>query len=418
MAPRVPIGPQLPTPSGPTEDDAKVKLEDDEAEGEYPDRAVYNDGKGDFRGRYVDGAYIGQPDSEWDEAARRRGEADNGEDWDGEPLYNDEDTEAQLREACYASLMERYLALRERLQAKPPHSAVEQLPPSQSYHVGYFGPKTSVFSVWNHRLRNTDPWPAQVASMDKDSVIRVLRVLMSGKFLRRGYDLKERTSRWLWALLARLPDRGEMNHIDVGWVRDLGRRAVLMTQSLTHMANLREALQDEGMDLGVHEGIDESSDDEDVLADMEVEEDEEEAQPRREEPSIPAETTGNAGEALEAPENSSAPAPEPKQETAPDDDQKSEDMDCSEDGEVAEDEPGPTAADKESSDAAALEAAKARVLAQLEEEAAPDDDDGSAEQQHRARLNMRATLNMILTVAGEFYGQRDLLEFRDPFTGM
>ena len=34
----------------------------------------------------------------------------------------------------------------------------------------------------------------------------------------------------------------------------------------------------------------------------------------------------------------------------------------------------------------------------------------------RAQVNLRATLNMILTVAGEFYGQRDLLEFRNPFS--
>ncbi len=33
----------------------------------------------------------------------------------------------------------------------------------------------------------------------------------------------------------------------------------------------------------------------------------------------------------------------------------------------------------------------------------------------RAAMNQRATLCMILTVAGEFYGQRDLLGFRDPF---
>lgn len=46
-------------------------------------------------------------------------------------------------------------------------------------------------------------------------------------------------------------------------------------------------------------------------------------------------------------------------------------------------------------------------------EQAPEPVEDSPEE--RAKANVRATLNMILTVAGEFYGQRDLLEFRDPF---
>lgn len=41
--------------------------------------------------------------------------------------------------------------------------------------------------------------------------------------------------------------------------------------------------------------------------------------------------------------------------------------------------------------------------------------DSSGADDERLELNMRVTLNMILTVAGEFYGQRDLLEFRNPF---
>jgi hypothetical protein len=80
-----------------------------------------------------------------------------------------------------------------------------------------------------------------------------------------------------------------------------------------------------------------------------------------------------------------------------------------------------------------LEAAKSRLLARLDrsggdsEPGSPntpeEEEDGEHVQEDsdealRARMNMRATINMILTVAGEFYGQRDLLEFRDPFAGM
>jgi hypothetical protein len=115
------------------------------------------------------------------------------------------------------------------------------------------------------------------------------------------------------------------------------------------------------------------------------------------------------------------------------------DMDLDE-GEVTDDDQPATAGNEDI--AADIAAAKARLLARLEENseaqqeqdlpaAADDDEDAADEHQERAsdreaampdeaeaRVNMRATLNMILTVAGEFYGQRDLLEFRDPFPAL
>lgn len=414
VAPKVPIGPQLPTDLQPTDAD-EGEIEDTDKD---IDRSIYNLGTGDFRGRYEDGAYIGQPDWEHNRAARNNpGDPKHGEEWK-DP--DEEDAEAALCDAYYVSLRNRYALLRQRLQVDPPASAVAALPNSNGFYVGHLGPKSSVFAVWNRRLRDTDPSPAQVASLEKDAVIRVLRVMLSGTFLRRGYDLSERTSRWLWALLARLPDRGEMNHVEIGWVRDLGRRAVLMTQSLTDMANLREALEGEGMDLGVHEAVDESSDDDEALQDMDVVEEEGAiAIQSYEDVSTNSPPDGDAPLSKETPENR-PDALEASEETQlpPEDDQKSEAMDCSEDGEVADDEP--TTEEPES-----LEAAKARILAQLDQaDATKEEGDSSenrvlsAEDQLRARLNMRATLNMILTVAGEFYGQRDLLEFRDPFPGM
>ncbi len=79
--------------------------------------------------------------------------------------------------------------------------------------------------------------------------------------------------------------------------------------------------------------------------------------------------------------------------------------------------------DEEGEVAENLEDAKARLLAQLDHNEAEEANSAKreAEEQearYRERINMRATLNMILTVAGEYYGQRDLLEFREPFVGM
>ncbi|CCF34996.1 V-SNARE [Colletotrichum higginsianum] len=438
VAPKVPIGPQLPK---------ELQNDDDEAEeGEAveEDRDIYSTGQGDFRGYYQDGAYMARPDNWVDHRAARDHDAEGGE-WQGnEGIYDVDDVEedntdpeAAIREAYFAAILSKFNTLRKTLHATPPPNIVAALPHTHGYHVGAFGPKSGTFAIWSQRLRATDPHPAQVASMDKDGVLRVVRVLLGGSFLRRGAELGERTSRWLWALLARLPERGGLNHAETGWVRDLGRRAVLMMQSLADMAALRDALEGEGMDLGVHDAVDESSDDEDALREMDVEErDGEEpdgdGKPGEETPiaaaKVPTETTKLTEEADPTPKKPAVDDGEVEDgeiDEDADDDQKSEAMDVSEDGEVdegeiAEDPPAQT-----------LEEARARLLAQLDTaaEVAPseapseeaiaevEDEEGTVDQL-RARMNMRVTLTMILTVAGEFYGQRDLLEFRDPFTGM
>ncbi|KAF6837459.1 snare complex subunit vam7 [Colletotrichum plurivorum] len=409
VAPKVPIGPQLPKELQRTTDEA-----DDAEEGEEApehDRDIYTSGQGDFRGYYHDGAYTARP-ADWGET---KPEQETGDAEDGEWTEPDqEDPSSALREAYFASILARFATLRALLHTPPPSSAVSALPPTHDYHVGSFGPKSYTFSTWSDRLSSHDPAPAQVASMDKDAVLRVVRVLLGGKFLRRGGELRERTSRWLWALLARLPERGELNHVEIGWVRDLGRRAVLMMQSLADMAALRDALEGEGADLGVHDAVDDSSDDEDVLGEMVVEEGDGESVGSREVSDKDDSTEDDAARPNGADTE--------MEDGERDDDQKSEPMDVSEDGEVDEGE----ITDEKTAPAETLEEARARLLAQLDtaavevptegNTAADEEEDDTA--QMRARMNMRATLNMILTVAGEFYGQRDLLEFRDPFTGM
>lgn len=354
---------------------------------------------GDFRGYYQDGAYTAIPDP-WDL------EEEDGEYWEGdeaEEPYEDADSEVAIDEAYFNSLAERFTSLREHLRSSPPEEAIIALPKTNSPYVGVFGPRSATFSIWSTRLRTTDPLPAQIAAMDKDAVLRVLRVLMGGKFLRRGLELRERTSRWLWALLARLPDVGDLSSMEIVWVRDLGKRAVLMMRSFAEMAALREELDGEG--LGANEGVDDSEEDEEVVSDMKVEEADDDGSCAMEESPLPL-TEGDTIKGESDDQN-------PLEDTShPEDDMEEGEVDeGADDGEVDQ------GATTEASD---LEDAKARLIAQLDAppDPEPTDEDHNApeeDKEERVMMNMRATLNMILTVAGEFYGQRDLLEFRDPF---
>ena len=315
----------------------------------------------------------------------------------------------------YASLSSQFEALRAQLYGDPPSDLVATLDKDHGTHVGHFGARSWTFRVWNHRIRYTDPSPVQIAAMDRRDALKLLRVILGGKFIRRGYELRKRKSCWIWALLARLPERGEMDYTEIGWVRELGKRAVLLMVSMAQMAALREEIKDdfEGEEIegGDHE--------EGFLEEVEVnDKDEFVGDTPYVEPNHPG-----PNEAAQRPDDA---APQPSEELKTDDDGET-DMDI-DDGEVSDDSTAPRDIKAD------IAAAKARLLAQLDNCAAYDADQAQAEnmeqtadddfdeeampKEAKAQVNMRATLNMILTVAGEFYGQRDLLEFRDPFPAL
>lgn len=268
--------------------------------------------------------------------------------------------------------------------------------------------------------------------MDKGAVFRLLRVVLGGKFLRRGAELRERTSRWLWALLARLPGRGELDHMEVGYVRELGKRAALLVHSLREMAELRREVEEGGVGdggggdpVGYEEDDGLEGDEEDWAGEVEgevVDDEGDDSAPARKEEAETVTPVDHQEETRETPAQASSDHPARASSTAQTSipDAKDEAGEQMEDGEVDESAPMDI-------DDGEVESAKARLLANLAaldayesggSKAAGREEDPPAFDPVRARMNMRATLNMILTVAGEFYGQRDLLEFRDPFHGL
>ncbi|KAL7925783.1 hypothetical protein ACQKWADRAFT_282975 [Trichoderma austrokoningii] len=409
VAPKVQIGPQLPP-------EFDVEGDSDEEEGEVEQGFDAHDAPPapDSKGFYEDGAYIGISE----------GWGDDDIEQDENPDEADPDVvQKALNEAYFASILAQYRRTREIFHSKLPDNAASRLSASQATEAAPFGRHSPTTRLWTRLLQTTDPHPIQVALMSKDSIIRILRVMIGGKFLRSGHSIPQRTSQWLWALLARLPELGELNHTEVGWIRDLGRRAVLLGRSLAEMAVLRDELADDGF--GVNDNVDASSSDEEVAEAEEEEEDVDEHDGHDALPE-PENKTNAENEIL----NSSFPAPavmpqnEKGVQAGKDEDEDEGGIkqtdDSSEDEDVAMDIASDSEADEgeiveQADDAAALEEAKRSLLARLAES---DNERRQEEDNRDARMNMRATLTMILTVAGEFYGQRDLLEFRGPFVGM
>lgn len=375
----------------------------------------------DARAYYEDGAYIAR-DPETDD--------------DHEAQDEQARREKELHNAFFASTLDRYIRLRRILHSKPPPGAAKRLSITQLTYAASLDSSTTI-KRWSTIIRTADPHPLQLVLMSKDSVLRVLHVLLGGKFFFGGYTLSERTSQWLWGLLARLPDPWELNHAELASVRDLGRRAVLLGRSLAEMAALKAELA-HGM-MGVPESSDASSnadDDEPARTDiMEVERLARHGMNSHDDPPRVADVKqksnrgGDAGEEGEVKEDEDADGNESQKsnrggdageegEVKEDEDadgNKSVDMDLSSDtGEGVAGEHGSAPGD-----ATALETAKMALLSRIAEDAPERADEKDREAAKlRLRMNMRATLNMVLTVAGDFYGQRDLLQFREPFVGI
>jgi hypothetical protein len=321
------------------------------------DRSIYENGVGDFRGYYEDGAYYAAPELE-------------GEDEGGFGAYEDENGAQDPQLAFFDSILTRFEALRQQLQRTPPPELVKKLDADHPIHLGRLDTKNSRW--WRWKMRTVDPTSVQLASMDKATVFKLLRLVLGGTLLSTGKDVDERVSRWVWGLLGRLPDRGELTSEEVGTIRELGKKAVSVARGLREDKGLKEGLNAVGPD--------------DAEAEDEAEE-----------------QVGDMEDG-EVPENDDQAAPETTNETT-------------------------------TEDASELAAYKARILASIsantntntsaetpetETEAQPlssanttISSTASVETAKAVRWNTRATVNMIITVAGELYGQRDLLEFRE-----
>lgn len=255
-------------------------------------------------------------------------------------------------------------------------------------------------------MRTTDPVPAQVASMDKPSVLRLLRLLTKDKMLKRGMSINPTVSHWMWSLLARLPDRGELASEEIGVVRELGKKAVLVGTGLREEKDWEAGMQEveasikresnareeaTGFDGHIEEedeGFDVVNEDEiEVDLDLEISHDLD----------LASSNTQTAKSGVEEQPGGEQEVNERTAATAEDLMNEPED----------------------------LEATKARLMERLtthevefsvnmEPEIIVEIEstlEGTMDPE-ALKWNTKATVDMIITVAGEVYGQRDLLEFR------
>ncbi|KAK4693619.1 hypothetical protein P7C71_g3821, partial [Lecanoromycetidae sp. Uapishka_2] len=312
------------------------------------------------QGFYSDGAYTAAPHPSSD---LRHAPAHAGQ-------QEEEDIDPQ--EAYYTSLCARFTALSQILQTTPPVTATSSTKPPRFYWTT---------RQWRMRTLRTTPTMALLAQLSHEMVIHGLTNLESTltlKNLKAGNG--KNVGAWAWGLLARCRDIGQMGSEEVGVLRDLGKKAVWLLRRIA----AGEVGDEEGHDMG----------DED--AEEGGEEDEEEG-----EEGVQGVGKDEAEETIDQNGN-----------------------DIADDGKNSLEEVAEPVENEEQ----LLAEARERMLSSLppssqaQDGVEPERSGGveaetAAEQpiftgSELSQLALHATLDMLVTIIGECYGQRDLLDRR------
>ncbi|PLB33411.1 uncharacterized protein BDW47DRAFT_121244 [Aspergillus candidus] len=273
----------------------------------------------------------------------------------------DKTTFSDAQASYYNLLHHRFLLLRSILKCTPPSSAITTL--DDSHPITLPRHSKNACREWRRLLLAVDPQTAQLACMDMNSVLGVLGIMgrLMSENVRSGDAARiRRIGAWAWGLLAKCREVGQLGTDEVAEIRDLGKRS---TKILSKMRE-EEAEVEAAGDVSADESDEEPADDG--------------AAP------VEEETDGNtktAGLDQDMPDAEEDPSGE------------------------------------------GLEVAKARLQARLNGLAqdSPSDPTSSRNESPagddcdpmEAATQTRAMLDMIITVVGEFYGQRDLLGARE-----
>lgn len=308
----------------------------------------------------------------------------------------------------YNLLRHRFLLLRSTLRCSPPAEAIRAL--DSSHPVSLPRNSGSAHREWRRLLLSVNPQMVQVACMDMGSVLEVLELLarnMSDVVKSENAERVRRSGAWAWALLGKCREVGQLSTEEVGVIRNLGKRAAIILHKVQETESSRSQwtesvsnVEAENVDSEApgskEDGLKEAIVDEEEMIKEELPEATETQNPSL--PDVSQEQSGSeAAKAQPEAQLQSFDGTAEAQDTLPD-------------------------APSEQSE---LEAAKARLQAKLqsideptetlpdpEEDYDPEEEYFDPEEEYLV-TQTRALLDMVLTVVGEFFGQRDLLEDRE-----
>lgn len=189
------------------------------------------------RGAYAEGVYVAPPPSTGVTSAPGP----------QQPRELDDQKPYPEAQASYHNLLRhRFLLLRSTLKCAPPVAAISAL--DESHPISFPRHSVAAKKDWRRFLLGVDPQMAQLACMDMDSVLGVLGImarLMSENFRSGDVERVRRIGAWAWGLLGKCREAGQLGTEAVGEIRDLGKRAVKILQKMKEDEESRWAMREE-----------------------------------------------------------------------------------------------------------------------------------------------------------------------------
>jgi len=163
-------------------------------------------------------------------------EQDDGGYWDDEGTYtakpnvhNDFSAPSfpKAQAQYYDTLLTQFALVKATMRCIPPLLAIEKLTSTQP--ISFPAENKNARITWGNCLKNQDPNPVQIACMDEVSVFELVRLIttkMRGLFQDNQADTAKRIGAWIWAVLGKCPDRGELGSEEISDLRQLAQKVV------------------------------------------------------------------------------------------------------------------------------------------------------------------------------------------------
>lgn len=163
-------------------------------------------------------------------------EQDGGGYWDDDGTYtakpnvhNDCSTSTlpKAQRQYYESLLTHFTLVAATMRCVPPLPAIEKL--TSSLPISFPIESKNARMTWGQCLTNHDPNPVQIACMDESSIFELVRLIttkLRGLFQNNQVDVAKRIGAWIWAVLGKCPDRGELGSDEISDLRRLAQKAI------------------------------------------------------------------------------------------------------------------------------------------------------------------------------------------------
>ena len=359
----------------------------------------------------------------------------------------DADSDVDAQEAYYAALLARFSALRRALARSPPPSANAAAQASDAT-IGNATQLAARQGAWSYVLRRVPPTARYLASLQQEDVIRGLgrlETLLARRTLMEEEGDGGVLGAWCWGLLGKCRDVGEMGSEEVAVLRELGKKALWVGRKM------RLRIMEPRGNAPVDDDVEDREIEDEIVGEMEQDIVEEENGRSKQEVEDEGEFYETAGDKLGVPDTQEAPEKSPETDRT----------DANESGDPVEADGRVESAfvprkALSADESAELERMKRRLLSRVgsarareaprRDEATADGDvegkagatEGAAdvaggaaegspgcsegaergaafrrESEEERERRAFATLDIVVTIVGEVFGQRDLLDARE-----